>query len=259
MPFVAFSQPQIDSGFVVKKSKLQLRYIHPKSKYIAVSRGWGYTSTYINDANSFFNQGYARGNNTNVTSIVYEHGLRDNFFIEAGYANFEMGIMIERIIDDIGWSSYKGLYRNYELQLGAGYRIVARRNYHILNLHSGIFVGVAGNKIGEFNDSGTYTDFDYITGSVFSYRLVNNYSNPISFGPYLGVSKEIRLSRDVRFFVKYIQRFGLLTNLSGDIELNSPTLSLDKKASYAMRSGGNFITAGLKILLFKNKLKKYDE
>jgi hypothetical protein len=96
---------------------------------------------------------------------------------------------------------------------------------------------------------------DIITNAKYEVNVnVNNFS-PISVGPYLGISKEFRLSKDIRFFAKYIQRFGLKTIMSGDIVLTSEEIDfVDEPATFKVRGGGAFVTFGLKILLFRNRL-----
>lgn len=252
-----FSQNEEKVNSTKKEKRIEKRFIHPKSKYLSVSAGWGFTSTHIQDPSNFLNEGLIMQNNTYLPNIMYEHGIVNNFFCEIGYSYIGQGIAFKRKFDGIGGSSYSEFYSNHDFQLGMGYRVINKSNYHFLNIHAGLFVGFANEKLEDLPMTSAYTRTDHVTNSKYLLTRSITKFHPISFGPYLGVSKELRLSKDVRFFVKYIQRFGLNSIMSGTFELSSDEITFDQdKATFQVRGGGAFITGGLKILLFKNKLEK---
>lgn len=252
---------QIDNNkSQIKQERVEKRFIHPESKYLSISAGWGFTSTHIKDPNNFLNQGMIMQNNTFIPNLIYEHGFKNYFFVEFGYYYIGQGISVERMADGVGQSFYSGIYGSHDFHGGIGYRVIIRNNYHLFNLHAGAFIGLASKRLVDLPITTIYNRIDPITN--LSYTNTTNITgfHPLSYGPYLGISKEIRLSQDVRFFVKYFQRFGMNTIMTGTFQLNSDEIDFDNNlATFKVRGGGAFITGGLKILLFKNKLDKYDE
>lgn len=255
-----FSQKGENDASLKKKQRIEKRYIHPKSKYLSISGGWGFTSTHVKGPSGFLNQGLIMQNNTYLPNIMYEHGLKSYFFAEIGYSYIGQGISNKRMVDGVGGGSYSKFYSNHDVQLGIGYRVINKNNYHFLNAHAGLFVGFANEQLENLPMTSNHTRIDHTTNSEYLLtRSITNF-HPVSFGPYLGVSKELRLSKDVRFFVKYVQRFGLNATMSGTFELSSDEIDFDNDiSSFKVRGGGAFITGGLKILLFKKKLEDYED
>jgi len=237
-------------------SKKERRFIHEKSKYISFSNGFGFTSIRVKDPNNFLNQGLQMQNTTFVPNIMYEHGIANSFFAELGYSSIWQGVFYSRIINDIGFSSYSRLYRNHNIQFGGGYRIINKNNFHFFNLHGGVFIGFSNKKITNLPINYGSENVDPVSNYPFTITTkINNFS-PISFGTYLGISKELRLSKDVRFFVKYIQQFGFKNTMSGTFELASDQINfVNEPVTFKISGGGAFVTGGLKILLFKKQLK----
>ena len=254
-PFV-YSQAIDSAKKIIKNNKVEQRFIHPKSKYISISAGFGFTSTHVEDPNNFLNNGLIMQNNTYFPSVMYEHGIENNFFVELGYSYIGQGISYRRKIDEVGSFSYSGFYSNHDFQLGAGFRVINSKNYHFLNLHAGMFIGLANDRLVELPVDYTYNKTDPITDLNYTLTTSITHFSPITFGPYIGASKEIRLSEDLRFFVKYTHRIGLNSIMSGTFVLNSDDMNFNHDATFNVRGGGAFISAGLKVLLFKNKLNK---
>jgi hypothetical protein len=250
-----------------KQIKSQKRYIHPQSKYISVSAGWQFNATHTRDPNGFFDA-LTMVNNGIFPNITYEHGIRNNFFAEIGYDHTRKVIGLSRDMgDEQKWSMSGGFFANYKpfrghlshnLNLGSGYRVIGKNNFHFFNIHGGIFLGVSNKSQSDMSpfigNKATYTKSEEHTGLNYQIeRTVTDYAM-VSFGTYLGVSKEIRLSDEVRFFVKYIHRFGLNPTFRGTYSVISDDLDLNQDMSFRTFGGGALITGGLKILLFKNKL-----
>lgn len=241
-----------------KSLRIEKRYIHPKSKYLSFSAGWGFTSILVNDPNNFLTEGLKLRNNTYLPNIMYEHGIANNFFAEVGYSYTRQGVFFAREVNGSGGSSYFGLYHSHDAILGGGYRLIAKNNIHVLNFHAGFCMGFADEteRFADLPLSFGNTQKDIITNAKYEVKVKVNHFSSISIGPYLGISKEFRLSKDIRFFAKYIQRFGLNTTMSGEMVLTSDEIDfVDEPATFKVRDGGAFVTFGLKILLFQNKLK----
>jgi len=249
-----FSQP-IDNFELTNKSKKSLkRYIHPKSKYITISGGFGFTATHIDDPNYFLNQGIIMFNTTYVPTLTYEHGVKDNFFVETAYSYIGQGISRKRIVNEVGNGSYEGLYSNHDFQLGLGYRVINANNFNFFNVHGGLFLGFANSKLTGLPIRYGFLENDAVTQHDYYIRINILHFSPISVGPYLGISKEIRLSEEIRFFAKYVYRFGLNSTMKGTMEFESQDLVFNHDATFNVKGGGAFISGGFKVLLFKNKL-----
>lgn len=231
------------------------RFIHPKSKYLTFSAGFGFTSIATKDPNNFLRQGILMGNNTYVPEIRYEHGIKNSIFAEIGISQIGQGIFKKMRFGDDEVAFYNRLYKSYYTDFGAGYRLKNANNFHFANFHAGIFLSVANaNRANIPNEYGVLVTDNNFNSTLITTNILK--FQPIGFGSYIGISKDFRLSKDVRFFVKYIQRFGLVNTLSGTFGLSSQSTDFDASpASFKVRGGGAFITGGLKILLFKKKLE----
>lgn len=233
------------------------RFVHPKSKYLTFSAGFGFTSTVTKDPNNFLLQGILMRNNTFVPEIRYEQGIKNGIFAEIGLAQIGQGILQKVRLGDDELSFYRGFYKSYYLDFGAGYRLKNANNFHFANFHGGFFLSVTNaNRSNIPDEYGVLVTDNNFNSTLVTTNILK--FQPIGFGSYVGVSKDFRLSKDIRFFIKYIQRFGFVNNLSGTFDLSSQSTNFDAgAASFKVTGGGAFITGGLKILLFKKKLS-YD-
>jgi hypothetical protein len=257
--FSLFSQTSNEIKQAKKEERIEKRFIHPQAKYLSASLGFGFTSTHIKDPNNFLMEGLLMRNNTYFFNVMYEHGIGNNFFAEVGYNYIGQGMSMGRDMGDKNsWTQYNKLYHNHDFQLGVGYRVINSNNFNFVNLHAGFFIGFSNTKKSELpipvGESPTYTIYESHTNYNYQIvRTIDAYSR-LSFGPYLGVSKDIRLSHNVRIFIKYVHRFGLNANLRGTMTLTSDEMTFDDVATYKVRGGGAFVSGGLKIFLFNRKL-----
>lgn len=238
------------------KQKINKRYIHPKSKFISVSAGIAFTSTHTIDPNNFIKSGFVMMNNHYFPNINYEHGIGNNLFFETGYEFGRIGINLGRQkTKDDSWDKYTRVtpdHNKHQLQFGMGYRLIGKNNFHFLNFHAGVFSGFSNNKNSELNamleSVATYTIEETTTGLNYQIeRTINTYSRFL-IGSYIGVSHELRLSKEVRLVFRYNHRFGFNSLLSGTYVF-SENLSFSEDATFNVRGGGAFISAGLKILI----------
>jgi hypothetical protein len=247
-----------ETNDIKTRQRIEKRFIHPESKYITISGGWAFTSTYTNDPNSFLKTGLVMMNNHIFPNVRYEHSIGENTFLETSYEFGKVGInMGRKMTEEISWDKYSRFskdHNNHILQIGCGYRIIGKNKFHFLNLHTGLFFGVSNKTQSDIqsflNHSATYIVEEPETGLSYQIeRNIESYSR-YSFGAYLGASHEIRLSDRLRFVIRYTHRFGLNPILSGKYVF-SDNLNLDSDATFDVRGGGAFISGGLKILLSK--------
>lgn len=235
-------------------SKKEKRFIHPESKYFSFAYGLGFNSISTKDPNNFLTQGLQMRNNSKLPSLIYEHGIGNNFFFEMGYTYLRQGVFYGRQVNTMSFSRYYSFFSNHNIQLGIGYRVINKNNFHFFDLHGGIFMGIPNKKIKNLPIVQIDNYEDYYTTNKYSIFLSVNHISSLSLGTYFGISKEIRLSKDVFFFIKYIQQFGIKPLISGTLELSSSQIDfVDEPVTYKVRGGGAFVIGGLKIQLFKNQ------
>ncbi|MCC5924798.1 MAG: hypothetical protein JJT77_13525 [Crocinitomicaceae bacterium] len=236
--------------------KVDKRYVHPKSKFISVSAGIAFTSTHTMDPNNFIKSGFVMMNNHYFPNINYEHGLGNNLFFETGYEFGRIGINLGRqMTEEDSWDEYTRFvidHNKHLLHVGMGYRLIGKNNFHFLNFHAGVFSGFSNNKNSELDamleSPATFTIEEAPTGLDYQIeRIINDYSRFL-IGSYIGVSHELRLSKEVRLVFRYNHRFGFNSLLSGTYVF-SENLNFSENATFNVRGGGAFISAGLKILL----------
>lgn len=246
-----------------KEKRIEKRFIHPNSKYVSVSGGFGFSSSYTKDPNNFLESGLNMRNNYYFPNLSYEHGIGRQLFLETTYEIGKVSLSMGRTYgEQNSWSETTRFLKNHNLhylQLGAGYRVTGKNNFHFVNVHGGIFFAVSNRDNSDlaFLLSGT-ANIQVIEEDPFLQyeiiRSVQSYSR-FTFGPYLSVSKEIRIAQEVSLFVKYTQRFGLNSIFEGTYSF-SDNLNLTNDATFKVTGGGGFLSFGLKVLLNKNKLNK---
>lgn len=259
-PFV-FSQTKEEIKMQKKERRIQNRFIHPKSQYITVGAGFAFTSTPTIDPNKFLMRGLLMYNSGFYPIVTYERGIKNNFFAEVGYDFNRIGITLGRNFgEESSWVSTRMVDKthfSHNLNFGGGYRVIGKNNFHFLNIHGGFYMGIASKSrktVGDYVGTVTFTVWESEPELDYEiYRTITDYSQ-FSFGAYLGASVEFRVLKDVRIFVKYTQKFGIAPNFKGTYDFSS-NLGLNETAKFSVGGGGGFLTAGLKIQLFRKRLK----
>lgn len=242
-----------DSAQIIKDElKKEKRFVHPHSKFITVSGGLGFTSTLIKSNSDFVSNGMLLMNNTYLPSIMYEHGLKNGFFMEFGYDYVGNGVSYRTIIRDSKNMSYTSITHMHNLVIGGLYRIKLKNNFNLLNIHSGLVLGVSNktklqtpfsNKSLYFDSSDNY--YNSVTQNI-------EYFNPFSIGIYFGISKDIRLSEEVFIFIRCTGRTGFNTQFSGTFVTDTDK---NEVSTFKVRGDNLLVTLGLKILLNKKYLE----
>lgn len=251
------------------QKRIQKRYISPQAKYISISGGWIFNNTHTKDPNHFF-EPLTSVNNGIFPNITYEHGIKNNFFAEISYDFTKQNVSFKHKIDDKrNWSysfnfasfdnEYFNSQKSHNLNIGGGYRIIGKNNFHFLNIHAGLFVGIS-NRSNRFMEDYLGNEFnlyrtDYNNNQNKDYQIItkiDNYSQ-FSFGSYLGLSTEFRLSDRIRFIIKYVHRFGFVPIFKGSLQVVENDKYFDHKSNFKYFGGGSMISGGLKILLSKEQ------
>lgn len=190
-------------------AKYKARFIPDNAKYLIVGRGFSNVNTKKVSENEFVSDGNVQIRNSNSFSLFYEHGIRNHCFVELGYNTYFTGITSGF---SNGSKNYNGLTRNHQVQLGLGYRLITNKNVHLVNFHAGTFFGLLQQR---FSD--TFALIDPSTGVLYLNRTTNRFN----YGIYAGLTKDIRLSSDVRFFINYTQQIGVRDVFKGSFYINS--------------------------------------
>jgi len=123
-------------------------------------------------------------------------------------------------------------------------------------LHVGFFCGIPGKYRPEYPINYAYTKFDKVYEITYKVNIRSEFFDPVNFGTYLGFSKDFRLSSNVRLFAKYFYRFGFKPTIKGEYHLISDEYDFKAEpATFVVRGGGGFFSAGLKIQLLGKYLK----
>jgi hypothetical protein len=242
------------NNFVIQSdsNKLVKHYIHPKSKFLGINSGFGFTSTIINDNNNYLTNGYVTGNNTYVFGLAYSHGLERNISLELAFNSMKIGFIISPNHDKL-MSYYREMYRSTDFQFGGIYRLTTKNEFNIINFHGGLTLGFLRqpkHSISSYQNGDLIGTYTFNQEQQIITRIYLNDYNKFILGFYLGVSKDIRLSKDVRFFVSYQQRFGINPLIDGMISFEENNNILPSEGHILVRGGGTFLTGGFKILLF---------
>ena len=231
-----------------------------KTKYLCFSSGWSFNATHTKSLNNFF-EPISMVNSGFFPSLMYEFGIKKRLFSEIGFDINKQSISISRpIIDDERWTSSTSFLRKHRsnnFNFGFGYRVTNKKDFNFFNIHGGFYLGLSNKSVSDMNQfiggNATYFIFEERNNLIYHYtRTLEKYSR-FSFGCYIGVSKEIRLSKDILFFVKYSHRFGFIPQFSGTYDVYFDDANLDFRSKFLSRGGGYYFSGGLKFLLFKKQ------
>ena len=229
--------------------------VYNKARYLNFSFGWFYNTTHMVNSNNFFDP-LSMVSSRFYPSFMYEFGINRTMFSEIGLDNNKQSISLSRtIIDDKSWAattSYLKKQRNNNLVVGLGYRVMNKKNI-FFNIHGGLYVGLSNKSISEMDDyiggKATYAVFEEPINLYYTYvRQLTKYSR-FTLGCYLGISKEIRLSKDILFCVKYSYRFGFIPQFSGTYDVYFDDNNLNFSSNFFSSGGGSTFTGGLKFML----------
>jgi hypothetical protein len=252
---LTFWGQEADTTQALPQDKKYRRFIHPKTCYFVASAGSAFLSTLIDDRTNLFKNGNTQNGSSGLFSIAYEHGIKNNYFLEFGYLNYETGINLISASYESGnyWGHYQGLTRFHQFNLGTGYRIIDHRNRHWASIHAGLLVGFQSSIREDQFDSPNYSVVDDFSGETTGFLFSNTATSQFSLGSFIGVSKDIRLSEDVRLFVKYMQQVGFRSIFSGEIFSSSNGSPIVSDTAYRTRNSGGMLLAGLRIQMFKKR------
>lgn len=251
---ITFAQSVNEKQELKKRKLIEKRYIHPSSRYLSFSGGWGFISNFIDDSNNILRSSYFPEHGSFLPAITYEHGIKNNYFVEISYSYIENGTTFKTEFNNISSSSYVPHYNNHDIQLGIGYRVITKNNYNLINLHTGLFLGIADADFNNLPKLVHNTSLELGDNNQILVRANATSFSRTTLGPYLGLSKEIRITSKFRFLIKYTHRFGLVNQMQGEVKLSSPTNTYNEPTTFRLNGSGAFITLGVKFMVFEKLL-----
>jgi hypothetical protein len=232
--------------------KKQKRYIHPKSIFISLTGGLGFVKSYADDPNEFIIDSYGESLSTR---LMVEKGIKNNFFAEAGYQFIEYYSSIRFSYPNGSFSSNE--YFTHQLNLGAGYRVIGKKkNYHYFNIHAGFSIGLIPAKKAPLYGFGNVSMSmgTNLNNYTFSFSYESELLSSVILAPYVGISKDFRLTEKMFISLVYRYQHGLnkLSEQSIVYE-NSSEFTTPQSATNYMNGTEHSIQLGLKFKIGKDQ------
>jgi hypothetical protein len=186
--------------------------------------------------------------------INYQYTLPKNFFVESGFqylkywSNFRTDKWIAEYYDNLGGFS------TLSFSIGTGYRFVGENNLRFFDFHTGFTLGITDNKVGtgqSYSDSFPYQDGSGNVGIV-NYLVEYRIKSRTCLGFYLGLSKDIRITKNLFATARYHYQFGKNSELTDHfIQYNIPTLGINEVVRASSTAKGQLVGVGLRWLFDK--------
>ncbi|RFC55670.1 hypothetical protein [Brumimicrobium aurantiacum] len=181
--------------------------------------------------------------------INYQYSLPKNFFVEAGFKYLKHWTYFKTNDWAISMETDISSFSTLSFSLGSGYRFVGENNLRFFDVHAGVTLGITDNPVGNggsFSRSFEYTDYNGNTG-MFSYNLQYQITSRYSLGFYLGLSKDIRVTKNLYLTARYHYQFGENSELTGHtISYSLPTLGLYDTVKASNTAKGQMLALGLR-------------
>lgn len=185
----------------------------------------------------------------------YEYALPKNFFIEAGYKKLYHWMNLKTVGNEkvdmvVDVEANSSLFSTHSFNLGGGYRIVGQNNLRYIDIHAGFSVGRTDNPVGSggstFSAKLPYEDFNGDKGLMdlsWKYKISSRYY----YGFHLGVSKDIRVSKNLYLTARYHYQFGKNSEVSEHlIDYTIPTLNIKESVRGSNTAKGQMFALGLR-------------
>ena len=207
-----FNEELTDYKAAKNEFKRNKRFIHPESMFISLFGGYSMAKSNAQDQNDLITDEFGGALSTRV---MVEKGWKKNSFVEAGYQLFEYNVSFG--LSNRNFSSTKNEYFTHQFNLGAGYRVIGKRkNYHYFNLHGGLSIGFIPLRKGEMTWP-NLPEFENPFGSIgtigntfsYQYTLETEVVSSFILAPYIGISKDFRITHSMFISILYRYQHGL--------------------------------------------------
>jgi hypothetical protein len=231
-----------------KKNK---RFIHPKSLFVSVLGGIGFAKSFAEEDKAIQDDfGEALS-----ARILVEKGIKNNLFLETGYQLFEYNSSFT--MKGANFSSSSNEYFTHQFNLGAGYRVIGKqKNYHYLNLHAGLSIGFIPPRKGQTAseiEEGGYSIGTNLSSYSLTYSSETEIISSFIVAPYVGISKDFKISESVFITLLYRYQRGLNTISKREITYQDNQEYVIPQTSNSFMNGTEHsIQLGLKVKIGKD-------
>lgn len=229
--------------------KKEKRYIDPKSTFVSIGVGVANAQNTVKTNNSRFqNSGFG----SFQSRIAFEKGIKNSFFWEAEYNNFEFWHVTE-LKDVVGKVGSNAFYGHF-LQAGFGYRVQSKKtNLQFFNLHAGIGLGARFTP-NNYSSSSSSINFDgnsNVTHVISDTSYLVGRFMPIA---YIGISKDIRITEKLALTLQFKQQLGMNAVSRTDQTYQSSVMPIPETSYTVLNGTARSLQFGLKYLI-RPKLK----
>lgn len=186
--------------------------------------------------------------------INYQYSFKKNIFFEFGfkYLTNEGGFHLD--FNPIGvnydYSIGGNVSNSYSFDFGSGYRIMVNKNLRIIDIHFGISYSIIDNSIGSGGEMEAHGKLlNKQSNELVYFDLTNQYKviKRMSFGVYIGASKDIKLTKNLYASIRYHYYFGRWSKFAKQ-EINYSVSSpiIEEKSIGFLTGEGQMISLGLR-------------
>ncbi|MGM0477813.1 MAG: hypothetical protein ACQERC_01225 [Bacteroidota bacterium] len=226
--FVGLSQKhshvEVDYQFNIKMDLSHKRLIKPGTHIISAFASSNQYPLIIKDPSILLYSEITRGftfkkpyfNTVDALYVNYQYTLPKNFFLEGAFKYLKYWTYFETNDWIIDFYDHLSGFSTLSFSLGGGFRFVGQNNLRFFDLHAGLSFGITDNPIGNgqyLSNSVTYQDGNGNQGTLnysWQYQFISRYS----LGFYLGLSKDIRVTKNLYVTARYHYQFGKNSELT---------------------------------------------
>lgn len=225
-----------------KEVRKEQRYLDPNATFVNIYGGIVNGMTKVNDPGAYLmNSGMAEL----FAGIDYEHGIKNNFFVDAGYHFVKYLYSVGLVSLNI--SSGSSVFYAHDFTLGGGYRIITSENYKLLNLYGGLAAGFISSPKGSGSSGGfSISHIGDCSECFYDVSSTGKTVSKLIVGVYLGASKDFRVTDFFYLSLNYRYIHGFNPVFKSDIVYESSYFDGVKTASAKIDGTAHLFSFGLK-------------
>lgn len=190
----------------------------------------------------------------NSAFFNYEYSLPKNFFVEASFQYLRRWTYFKTNESIVRHHYYMSGFSTFSTSFGSGYRFVGANNLRFFDVHFGFTVGITDNPLG-YGQALTNT-FEYIDNNGNQAQLYYSWEYRIksrfSLGFYLGISKDIRITKNLYATFKYHYQFGKWSKITDHtIGYSISNLNINETVKASITEKGQMFALGLRWFFVK--------
>lgn len=243
------------------QERAEKRYIQPGKHIISLLPSNNQYPLILEKSDVFIKDESTRGlltrHATKIDALYlnYEFTLPENFFVASGFKYLRQWTYLQanRAVIQNGGFNYDHVssFATLSFNVGAGYRFVGKNNLRFFDVHAGLSIGFTDNPIGSggyYYNSKPYEDINGNQG-VMNYGWSYQISSRYYYGFYLGISKDIRITKNLYLTARYHYQFGKNSKLTEHlIHYELPTLGINNTVRASNTAKGQMFALGLRWL-----------